>query len=143
VLLFYAGAQGLRGIFPSFTGYRGDNGCVGPCLWFSGAPPDDPYAKNRALWMDAEEKKRAIQNERMRAIYELTSTLSSTLSYKRVLDSALDMSATALNPDPEELTSDPLVGAVMFSTEENCASVPRGVLPAPTCVTSSTARKAS
>jgi signal transduction histidine kinase len=70
--------------------------------------------KNRALWIDAEEKKRAIQNERMRAIYELTSTLSSTLSYKRVLDSALDMSAAALNPDIEESVSDPLVGAVML-----------------------------
>ncbi|NWF64898.1 MAG: GAF domain-containing sensor histidine kinase [Chloroflexi bacterium] len=72
--------------------------------------------QNRALWVDAEEKKRAIQNERMRAIYELTSTLSSTLSYKRVLDSALDMSASALNPsvEPEQTTSDPLVGAVML-----------------------------
>jgi signal transduction histidine kinase len=70
--------------------------------------------KNRALWVDAEEKKRAIQNERMRAIYELTSTLSSTLSYKRVLESALDMSAAALNPDIEESVSDPLVGAVML-----------------------------
>lgn len=70
--------------------------------------------KNRALWMDAEEKKRAIQNERMRAIYELTSTLSSTLSYKRVLDSALDMSAATLNPDPEGAVSDPLVGVVML-----------------------------
>lgn len=71
--------------------------------------------KNRALWMDAEEKKRAVQNERMRAIYELTSTLSSTLSYKRVLDSALDMSATALNPDLDEsAVSDPLVGVVML-----------------------------
>ncbi|MCB0118179.1 MAG: GAF domain-containing sensor histidine kinase [Anaerolineales bacterium] len=72
--------------------------------------------ENRALWFDSEEKKRAIQNERMRAIYELTSTLSSTLSYKRVLDSALDMSASALNPnvDPEQTTSDPLVGAVML-----------------------------
>ena len=70
--------------------------------------------KNRAKWMDSEEKKRAIQNERLRAIYELTSTLSSTLSYKRVLDSALDMSATALNPDPDESVSDPLVGAVML-----------------------------
>jgi signal transduction histidine kinase len=50
----------------------------------------------------------------MRAIYELTSTLSSTLSYKRVLESALNMSATALNPDPEQSVSDPLVGAVML-----------------------------
>lgn len=70
--------------------------------------------KNRALWMDAEEKKHAIQNERMRAIYELTSTLSSTLSYKRVLDSALDMGAATLNPDPEGSISDPLVGVVML-----------------------------
>ncbi len=72
--------------------------------------------KNRALWVDAEDKKRAIQNERMRTIYELTSTLSSTLSYKRVLDSALNMSAEALNPnlDPDETVSDPLVGAVML-----------------------------
>jgi signal transduction histidine kinase len=69
---------------------------------------------NRKLWMDMEERKRAIQNERMRAIYELTSTLSSTLSYKRVLDSALDLSAAALNPNPEELVSDPLVGAVLL-----------------------------
>ena len=70
--------------------------------------------KNRGLWIDEEDKKRAIQNERLRAIYELTSTLSSTLSYKRVLDSALDMSAAALNPDPEQLVSDPLVGVVML-----------------------------
>ncbi|MBI5824732.1 MAG: GAF domain-containing sensor histidine kinase [Chloroflexi bacterium] len=70
--------------------------------------------KNRALWMDSEEKKGAIQSERLRAIYELTSTLSSTLSYKRVLDSALNMSAAALNPDPDQLVSDPLVGAVML-----------------------------
>lgn len=70
--------------------------------------------KNRELWMDMEEKKRAVQSERMRAIYELTSTLSSTLSYKRVLDSALDMSATALNPNPDEPVSDPLVGAVLL-----------------------------
>ena len=70
--------------------------------------------QNRSLFLDTEEKKRAIQTERMRAIYELTSALSSTLSYKRVLDSALDMSAAALNPDPEQLVSDPLVAMVML-----------------------------
>jgi signal transduction histidine kinase len=70
--------------------------------------------KNRALWQDSEEKKTAMQTERMRAIYELTTTLSSTLSYKRVLESALNMSAAALNPDPEQLLNDPLVGAVML-----------------------------
>jgi signal transduction histidine kinase len=70
--------------------------------------------QNRSLFLDTEEKRRAIQTERMRAIYELTSELSSSLSYKRVLDSALDMSASALNPDPEQLVSDPLVGMVML-----------------------------
>jgi len=70
--------------------------------------------KNRELWQDTEERKSAMQAERMRAIYELTTTLSSTLSYKRVLESALNMSATALNPDPEELLNDPLSGAVML-----------------------------
>jgi signal transduction histidine kinase len=70
--------------------------------------------KNRELWIGEEDRKQAIQTERMRAIYELTSTLSSTLSYKRVLESALNMSATALNPDPELSVSDPLVGAVML-----------------------------
>ncbi len=70
--------------------------------------------KNRELWLDSEEKKSAMQAERMRAIYELTSALSSTLSYKRVLESALNMSASALNPDPEQLHNDPLVGVVML-----------------------------
>jgi signal transduction histidine kinase len=70
--------------------------------------------QNRSLFLDSEEKSRAIQSERMRAIYELTSAISSTLNYKRVLESALDMSATALNPDPERLTSDPLVSMVML-----------------------------
>jgi signal transduction histidine kinase len=70
--------------------------------------------KNRALWQDTEEKKSAMQAERMRAIYELTTTLSSTLSYKRVLESALNMSVAALNPDPDQQLNDPLVGAVML-----------------------------
>ena len=70
--------------------------------------------QNRNIFLNSEEKKGAVQTERLRAIYELTSTLSSTLSYKRVLESALDMSATALNPDPQQLMSDPLVGAVML-----------------------------
>ncbi len=70
--------------------------------------------RNRELWLDSEERRSAMQTERMRAIYELTSALSSTLSYKRVLESALNLSATALNPDPEQLLNDPLVGVVML-----------------------------
>jgi signal transduction histidine kinase len=70
--------------------------------------------ENRSKFLDSEEKKRAIQAERMRAIYELTSAISSTLSYRRVLESALDMGATALHPDPEQLLVDPLVSVVML-----------------------------
>ena len=44
----------------------------------------------------------------------MTSTLAATLSYKRVLESALDMGAVALNENPGEAVHDPLVGAVML-----------------------------
>ncbi len=68
----------------------------------------------RQMWLDAEEKRRHIQGERLRAIYELTSTLTATLSYKRVLDSALDVGYAALNPDSENNESNPLVSAVLL-----------------------------
>jgi hypothetical protein len=45
--------------------------------------------RNRQLWYDSEDRKHRVQTERLRALYELTSTLAATLSYKRVLDSAL------------------------------------------------------
>ncbi len=70
--------------------------------------------QNRQMWLDVTERKRRIQTERLRAIYELTSTLAATLSYKRVLDSALEMSANALNPNPGDSASDRLVGAVLL-----------------------------
>jgi len=70
--------------------------------------------RNRETWLDSEDRKRRIQTERLRVIYEHTSTLAATLSYKRVLDSALDMGATALNPDPENGATDRLVGAVLL-----------------------------
>ena len=65
--------------------------------------------------MDADERRQHMESERLRAIYELTSTLTATLSYKRVLDSALDLGYTALdpNPDPDEpYIDDRLVSAV-------------------------------
>ncbi len=62
-----------------------------------------------------EERKWHIESERLRAIYELTSTLTATLSYKRVLDSALDMGYTALDPDPENEGDDgKLVSAMLL-----------------------------
>lgn len=66
--------------------------------------------------MDAEERRRLMETERLRAIYELSSTLTATLSYKRVLDSVLDLGNNALNPilDPDEQTDERLVSAVFL-----------------------------
>ena len=68
----------------------------------------------RQKWLEAENKKHSIQSERLRAIYELTSTLTATLSYKRVLNSALDLGFAALNPDPDQAIDDPLVSVVLL-----------------------------
>lgn len=87
---------------------------LGVIFGFLGRRMISRMRQNHSLFFETEEKRTAIQNERMRAIYELTSALSSTLSYKRVLESALDMSVAVLNPDPEQLVSDPLVGVVML-----------------------------
>jgi signal transduction histidine kinase len=68
----------------------------------------------RQVWLDAEERKMHMQAERLRAIYELTSTLAATLSYRRVLDSALDVAMSALSTNAEENGKDPLVGAILL-----------------------------
>ncbi|NWG08288.1 MAG: GAF domain-containing protein [Chloroflexi bacterium] len=71
----------------------------------------------RQFRLDKEERLRRMESERLRAIYELTSTLTATLSYKRVLDSALDLGYNALNPaaDPDEpVTDERLVSAVLL-----------------------------
>jgi signal transduction histidine kinase len=68
----------------------------------------------RQAWLEAEDSRRHIQGDRLRAIYELTSTLTATLSYRRVLDSALDIGYSMLNPNIEEGGSDPLVSAVLL-----------------------------
>lgn len=77
---------------------------------------------SRRTRLDAEERRRNMESERLRAIYELTSTLTATLSYKRVLDSALDLGYSALNPtaDPDEPEPDErLVSAVyLFRGDE-------------------------
>jgi len=89
---------------------------VGLLFGFVGKQTMTRLRFSRQKWLDAEEKKRHIQGERLRAIYELTSALTTTLSYKRVLDSALDLGYSALNPnpDPDASTSDPLVSAVLL-----------------------------
>ena len=61
-----------------------------------------------------ERKRQRVENERLRAIYELTTTLNATLSYKRVLENALDLSVRAMHPDADEDFSDQLVSAVLL-----------------------------
>jgi signal transduction histidine kinase len=71
----------------------------------------------RKTRLDAEERLRRMESERLRAIYELTSTMTATLSYRRVLDSALDLAYTALNPNPDPDLPDSderLVSAVLL-----------------------------
>ena len=72
---------------------------------------------SRQTKLDVEERRRRMESERLRAIYELSSTLTATLSYRRVLDSALDLAYTALNPNPDPEEPDPeerLVSAVFL-----------------------------
>ncbi|HKI53658.1 MAG TPA: GAF domain-containing sensor histidine kinase [Anaerolineales bacterium] len=70
----------------------------------------------RSKHRDAEDRRRRAETERLRAIYEMTSNLTATLSYKRVLDSALDLGYNALNPsvDPDEPPDERLVSAVLL-----------------------------
>jgi len=65
------------------------------------------------------EKQNRVENDRLRAIYNLTTTLTATLSYKRVLDSALDLTVNALHVDDAESEDampkdDRLVSAVLL-----------------------------
>jgi len=87
---------------------------LGLLFGFLGQQLASRLRSSRSLALDAEQKKHRIENERLRAIYELTATLSTTLSYKRVLDSALDIAHSALNPESEERQDDRLVEAVLL-----------------------------
>lgn len=71
---------------------------------------------SRQIRMDADERRRREETERLRAIYELSSSLTATLSYKRVLDTALDIGYNALNPnvDLDEERDQKLVSAVLL-----------------------------
>ncbi len=90
----------------------------------------------REAWLEAEERKHRLQAERLRAIYELTSTLTATLDYRRVLDSALDLTASALKTDPDLEMDERLVDAVLlFSGNELRVGSARRFTPADMRVT--------
>jgi hypothetical protein len=71
----------------------------------------------RVTRMDEEQRRIRMENERWRALYELTSTLTGTLSYRRVLDSVLDLGYTVLNPDPDAEVDERLVSAVLLFSD--------------------------
>lgn len=87
---------------------------LGALFGFLGSKLSDYLHLAREKRLREQERKWYIESERLRAIYELTSTLTATLSYKRVLDSALDMGYTALNPEPEAGDDAKLVSAVLL-----------------------------
>ena len=68
----------------------------------------------RETRIEEEQRRIRMENERWRALYELSSTLTGTLSYKRVLDSVLDLGYVVLNPDPDAEKDEKLISAVML-----------------------------
>jgi signal transduction histidine kinase len=68
----------------------------------------------RRTWLTLDEDRHRAENERLRAIYDLSSTLTATLSYQRVLDAALDLSYAALNPQSGAAAAEPLVGVILL-----------------------------
>ena len=74
---------------------------------------------NRKSQAEEQQKKITVENNRLRGIYGLTTTLTATLNYQRVLDSVLDLSLSMLNLDPDAPPDDRLICAVLlFSKEE-------------------------
>jgi len=62
-------------------------------------------------------------NDRLRAIYGLTSTLTATLNYQRVLDSILDLSLSILNLEPDAPPDDRLACTVLLFSKEDTLEV--------------------
>ena len=68
----------------------------------------------RVTRIDEEQRRIRMENERWRALYELSSSLTGTLSYRRVMDSVLDLGYIALNPDPEAEADEKLISAILL-----------------------------
>ncbi|HEY3312937.1 MAG TPA: histidine kinase [Anaerolineales bacterium] len=62
------------------------------------------------------EKQQKVDTDRLRAIYNLTSTLTTTLSYERVLDAALDLSVSALHVEEVDPNSKTIPADSGFSS---------------------------
>lgn len=86
----------------------------------------------RKKQIESREKQQRVENDRIRAIYNLTTTLTGTLNYRMVLDKALDLSSSALHvEDPSAETTTPrdmrLVCCVLlFQGQELVVGAARG-----------------
>jgi signal transduction histidine kinase len=72
---------------------------------------------------ETQQKKQRLENDRLRAIYGLTSTLTATLNYQRVLDSVLDLSLSILNLDPDAPPDDKLICAVLLFSKDGSLEI--------------------
>ncbi len=79
--------------------------------------------RNRQVVLEAQQKKLGMENERLRAVYSLTSTLLATLNYQRVLESLLDLSLSAINSEDSETADDRLVCAVLLFSKTGTLEV--------------------
>ena len=74
--------------------------------------------KIRLQNQDAQLRQRRFESERLRAIYNLTTTLVANLNYERVLDSVLDMSISALSSEAEPLADDRMISVVFLFSKD-------------------------
>lgn len=88
----------------------------GATFGFLGYRVIEELCARRRAFLAAEAEKRRVENERLRAVYELASALTSTLSYQRIIESALDLADSALSPEIDPGTN-PLVSAVLLFRE--------------------------
>jgi len=92
---------------------------VAGIFWYISSRLIQTNRRTRQNNQEAEQKKQRMENDRLRAIYGLTSTLTATLNYQRVLDTVLDLSLSMLNLEPDTPPDDRLICAVLlFSKDE-------------------------
>jgi signal transduction histidine kinase len=79
--------------------------------------------RERQKQLELEQKKIHVENDRLRAIYALTSTLTATLNYQRVLDTVLDLSLSVLSLEPDAPPDDRLICAVLLFSKNDTLEV--------------------
>ncbi len=77
----------------------------------------------RKKQLESQQKIQHVESERLRAIYNLTSTLTATLNYQHVLETVLDLSLTILNQEQESSQDDRLICAVLLFRKDQVLEV--------------------